>query len=117
MITLTLRLIAAAAVIGLSAPASALTPQQCAAIKGSFIKGMQYQMKALDQGKLLVQQKPIILSIILSLRTKYPDLKDADLEDLRRVGDRVNDAALALDNEADMEAHQDAALVIRDLCP
>lgn len=113
---LKLPLIAASAVIALSAPAYAVTPQQCAAIKGSFIKGMQYQMKALDQGKLLLQQKPIILALILSLRMKYPGLEDADFEDLRKLGDRVNDAALALDNGADMKAHEDAALAIRDLC-
>lgn len=113
-----LPLVLASAVIVLPVSASAITPQQCQVLNTSFLKLMKYQGKVLDQSEILLQQRLDILSLISSIRDKHPELTKSDFTEFEKVGERVVNAAGALNPGSDLAAlNQSAADVLADLCP
>jgi hypothetical protein len=112
-----LQLIAASTAIALSAPAFAATAEQCKTITDAYVQTLKYQLNGVEQARMLLQQNLAILASIVRLKMLYPDLKDADLESLRNIAARVNEAGHALDPEGDPDMQKNAVLVLRELCP
>ncbi|MGK9168030.1 hypothetical protein KXR53_17105 [Inquilinus limosus] len=101
-----------------ASPSSAATigPQQCRTLTDSFLEALTYQKRGMEQVKTLLHQNLVILAAVTRLKMQYPDLKEEDLASLRRVAEEVSGIADALTGETDPKVHEDASIVIQELC-